>query len=292
MTSCPVCKTPNCVKEARETADFYKCSRCGRFALTGSVVGTLETYFKEVPLRAAIMSHTLRRAHRDKESPRAISTNELPSYWSSGRLPTPQEQADSLILWIGENQHTPAIDVKSSELALDAWIGAPLAKTPGNAPGLRWIVDQLKSDGLFRHRYEKGEVWFSLHLPGWNRYAALKQKAVNSRIGFMAMKFRDAVLDGVVRDHFKPAVAKTGFELRLLTDEQPAGLIDNQLRAAILSARFLIAITPGPIGRPDLPMDWAYPSFTPVKLKSGLNRKLILIQIICALSFGTRMILL
>ena len=57
----------------------------------------------------------------------------------------------------------------------------------------------------------------------------------------MAMKFGGEVLNGVIRDHFRPAVSKTGFELRLLTDGQPAGLIDDQLRAAILSARFLIA---------------------------------------------------
>ena len=34
---------------------------------------------------------------------------------------------------------------------------------------------------------------------------------------------------------------RTGFELRLLTEQQPAGLIDSQIRAAILSARFVIA---------------------------------------------------
>ena len=57
----------------------------------------------------------------------------------------------------------------------------------------------------------------------------------------MAMKFGDAELNRVVSECFGPAVARTGFTLRRLTDEQPAGLIDNQLRAAILGARFLIS---------------------------------------------------
>jgi nucleoside 2-deoxyribosyltransferase len=57
----------------------------------------------------------------------------------------------------------------------------------------------------------------------------------------MAMKFGDNVLDRVVLECFKPAVARAGFELRKLTDEQPAGLIDNQIRSAILSGRFVVA---------------------------------------------------
>lgn len=36
-------------------------------------------------------------------------------------------------------------------------------------------------------------------------------------------------------------MARTGFELRKLTDNQPAGLIDDQIRASILSGRFVIA---------------------------------------------------
>lgn len=56
----------------------------------------------------------------------------------------------------------------------------------------------------------------------------------------MAMKF-DNELQRVVDSHFKPAVARAGFELRLLTDGQPAGLIDDQLRVALRNSRFVIA---------------------------------------------------
>jgi nucleoside 2-deoxyribosyltransferase len=56
----------------------------------------------------------------------------------------------------------------------------------------------------------------------------------------MAMKFNDE-MDCVFKDCFKPAVAKTGFELRVLTDGQPAGLIDDQLRVALQTSRFVIA---------------------------------------------------
>ena len=57
----------------------------------------------------------------------------------------------------------------------------------------------------------------------------------------MAMKFGDEELNRVVNDCFKPAVKATGFELCVLTDGQPAGLIDDQLRVALRTARFVIA---------------------------------------------------
>ncbi|HEV7911876.1 MAG TPA: hypothetical protein VGP28_12530 [Methylocella sp.] len=56
----------------------------------------------------------------------------------------------------------------------------------------------------------------------------------------MAMQF-DSEMDRVVKDCFKPAVARTGFELRVLTDGQPAGSIDDQLRVALRTSRFVIA---------------------------------------------------
>ena len=54
----------------------------------------------------------------------------------------------------------------------------------------------------------------------------------------MAMQFEDNELNSVVDHCFKKAVARTGFELRLLIDGQGAGSIDNRFRARLLSARF------------------------------------------------------
>jgi len=56
----------------------------------------------------------------------------------------------------------------------------------------------------------------------------------------MTMQYGDPLLDQLVEDHFRPAVAQTGIDLRRLDDEQPAGLIDDRLRVEIQSARFLI----------------------------------------------------
>jgi hypothetical protein len=80
-----------------------------------------------------------------------------------------------------------------------------------------------------------------LTFEGWQRYEELKHKMVESRKAFMAMKFGDGELDRVVDECFKPAVVRTGFELRILTEAQPAGLIDDQMRVALRTSRFVIA---------------------------------------------------
>ena len=80
-----------------------------------------------------------------------------------------------------------------------------------------------------------------LTMQGWNRYAALRDRRIESQTAFMAMQFGDTELDAVVRKCFKPAVSRTGFDLRQVTDHQGAGLIDNQIRAALMSSRFVIA---------------------------------------------------
>ncbi|MGH9894821.1 MAG: hypothetical protein ACREA0_23150 [bacterium] len=54
------------------------------------------------------------------------------------------------------------------------------------------------------------------------------------------MEYGHEELDNLVNTYFKPALAETGFVLRRLDDEQPAGLIDDRLRVEIQSARFLL----------------------------------------------------
>ena len=76
---------------------------------------------------------------------------------------------------------------------------------------------------------------------GWLRYEELKRQHVASRKVLMAMKFGDHELDHVFTECFVPAVRRTGFELRRAIDAQPAGLIDDQIRVALRTSKFVIA---------------------------------------------------
>jgi nucleoside 2-deoxyribosyltransferase len=155
-------------------------------------------------------------------------------------LPTPTEQADNLILWLRDHQRSPAQQIEICEPEVSAWIGTAI--TPDNSDGgLAWLLRQPQMKLFVENNASyNGPDRLSLTFEGWQRYEALKHAQVESRTAFMAMQF-DSEMDRVVKDCFKPAVARTGFELRVLTDGQPAGLIDDQLRVALRIARFVIA---------------------------------------------------
>lgn len=122
-------------------------------------------------------------------------------------------------------------------------LGMPVRPDADDWQGLRWLLQQLKDRYLFTSydNYPGIQLSFALEMPGWEKYEALKRRRIESRSAFMALKFGQTELDRVVDTCFRPAVARGGFELRILNDQQGAGLIDNQIRAAILSARFVIS---------------------------------------------------
>jgi hypothetical protein len=177
-------------------------------------------------------------------APMQINDEELSAFWRDERLPTPQQQADNLILLIGDNQETSSKDYRINRSELAARIGLPISSPhESDSAEWAWLNSQLKEEQL----YDLADLIYGHTLPlkltmkGWKRYHDLKKTQIESRTAFMAMKFNQTDLDRVVEECFRPAVKRTGFELRVLTDQQGAGSIDNQLRAALLASRFVIA---------------------------------------------------
>src|SRR5262245_19797371 len=244
---CPVCLWASCERSSfprAADATQFSCARCGQFVLTGTAEAILPAQIDLKPNRRALMSHRLRRMYEREKKP--VWINSLGSFWADDRLPSPQRQLDDLILWVGDAlaERAPSDKVKTTLPFLSAWIGAGVYRRGGS--GLVWLLGQLEkptgTTKLFESTRDADDnMMFELKMPGWARYEELNRTSPDSRTAFMAMKFGDDELNRVVAECFKPAVRRTGFELRLLTDQQPAGLIDNQIRAAILSARFVIA---------------------------------------------------
>jgi hypothetical protein len=248
--NCPVCgeagcsKAPSTKSDAFGHARAYERPRCGRFILSDFL--NLSDFLKDgesagLSLRQrAILSHPLRREQRAGSPPPSIVQSDL--LQDDDLLPTPAEQADSLILWIGDRQlpHMERADVPAAEIS--AWIGAAIPTKRFSGCALTWLLSQdaVKNVVEWFGTGSPKTMEFRLSMAGWERYEALKHAQVKSRAAFMAMKF-DTDMDHVVKNCFKPAVKAAGFELRLLTDGQPAGLIDDQLRVALRSARFMIA---------------------------------------------------
>jgi hypothetical protein len=191
--------------------------------------------------RRARLSHLVRQQQKPERITH-VPIDRLGEWDLNRALPSPSEQADNLLLWISDHQenYSDAVDIDSrnaSEIA--AWVGAPLAG--GDLDLVLWLVDSVPEVFLERQLLLGGAAHASLTLAGWERVGALRTEVRDNHRAFMAMKFGDPALNSVLADCFKPAVAAAGFELATVLEGQPAGLIDDRMRVAIRTARFVIS---------------------------------------------------
>ena len=222
--------------------DPIDCPRCGRFLISGTVKIILENLMQRRAINNSRLSHVLRLQYDAQPRPPPFLRREtdLQPYQEDRSHIPPHEQLDNLILWIGKNQPSPHEWVKSDMHALGARIGASIGSDPSES-GISWLISEFNGLGLFAFKRGDPDPQFRLRPQGWVRFGELNRRIVNSRTAFMAMKFGDAALDKVLRDCFQPAAARAGFTLRALNEQPSAGLIDNQIRAAIRASRFVIA---------------------------------------------------
>jgi hypothetical protein len=142
------------------------------------------------------MSHTLRRTQRPGNSRlHTITIDDLPSFWSQGRLPTPGEQADALIVWAGDHQPTPSDFVEIHRPALAATIGLHITGHD-DAHGFAWLNSQLEPKKLYELVPRGNNVLaLKLTLEGWERYEQLRKTTVESRTAPMANVRRGSPAD-------------------------------------------------------------------------------------------------
>jgi hypothetical protein len=188
------------------------------------------------------LSHIIRRGQTqiDKYYWLQLPTN-IDEWQINVPLPTPSEQLDNMILWLGDHQTSYASSAVINIPEVAAWIGAPITRNHGEA-GFGWLLEQESTSDLVENRGEQAsQRLLRLKMKGWARYQALKHAYVVSRRALMAMDFKNPELDRVVEECFAPAVERAGFQLRVLRTGQPAGLIDDQLRVALRTSRFVVA---------------------------------------------------
>jgi hypothetical protein len=231
---CPVCGAP--LKDGpHDYGDkaFFNCPRCGLFGLTRTAETTLPDLLRDSPRNAAILSYAISRTQPEGRNTPLLDSLQCKRIIETGALPTPQEQAENLVRWLGNHLGGPGERAKIRYADQGGLIGAQ------SEAGFNFIVDGLIEAGLLLPR-EVRIPGVTLSFKGWERYEALRRGAPTGRRAFMAMQYRDPILDRLVNDHFRPAVEGTGFVLRRLDDEPRAGLIDDRLRVEIQSSRFLI----------------------------------------------------
>jgi hypothetical protein len=231
---CPVCDTALTGQHNYGERIYFECPRCGLFGLTRSAESTLPGLLTDAR-RKATLSYAIRRT-----APQGPETNLFDSavckrLVETGSLPTPQEQAENFIRWLGANLPGPGETVVVDFADHGAILGAQ------SRPGFFFVLDGLIRSGLLQgQHYLGGKSDVTLTFAGWERFEQLRRGTPTGRKAFMAMQYRDPLLDRLVNEHFRVAVDETGFVLRRLDDDAPAGLIDDRLRVEIQSSRFLI----------------------------------------------------
>jgi hypothetical protein len=236
--SCPVCASPLEKAESRGDKTIFSCPRCGQFVFTATLIATLPNILEGKDDKIAILSHAIRKKQTDEGRP--ILDRNLVYRIMKAKLPNPSLQADSFILWLGENLPGPGERIWVEGATHQSIIGA---KSPN---GFALVVEHLLRKELLNGELAKtlgrpGLATVTLSMEGWDYFEELTRGAKESRKAFMAMKFGDEPLDIIVENFIKPAVEQTGFQLIRLDDTPHAGLIDDRLRVEIRTSRFLIA---------------------------------------------------
>jgi hypothetical protein len=242
-TTCIVCDTrgiPHPMRDDEQGVLSIECSNCGAYRIGYTEIDSLILHWKQHrPDHMAMVSHHIRHMQRTGDPP-FISTAWLEKTCSSDlEFPNAFDQVENLIIFLAET-------LKAGETMHLGPQTCQAAAGSSDRKVLSWVLQSALDHGWITGKVE--DHWDdsfqivdgALTLDGWRWYDDIGRHKL-SRRAFMAMKFGDNELNSVVTDCFKPAVAETGFDLKPLSDDPEAGLIDNRMRVEIRRSRFLIA---------------------------------------------------
>lgn len=232
-TVCRACGST--LNEAGHGSDSYQydCPNCGRFVLNTITRSMVLSRVNNSYRFGAILSHAIRKMQRHTEWPQ-ISSEVVKKIEKEATLPDVIEQAENLVLWLGDNLKAPGSHLHIIYANHRAILGAL------HSEGVLFIVNELERRGTIHGEHEGTASNITLTFEGWELYHRLKRHTTSGYKAFMAMDFKNSTLDKVFLEHFKPAAAKAGFELVRLNEKPKAGSIDERLRVEIRCAKFLV----------------------------------------------------
>jgi len=186
------------------------------------------------PLGRAILSHAVFKMHK-KTKARLLTQSNVEDILKNNHLPSVSEQIENLIIYLGDHHLIPGEDISFKH---DEFIAPSGAVSGANES---FLLQSMDGEGILKCDYHAQGGTIVITYKGWEFYDNLKRGAINSRKAFMAMPFGDERLDNIFNNVFKKAVEETGYVLFRLDEVEKAGLIDDNMRVAIATSRFLIA---------------------------------------------------
>ena len=240
LTPCPVCKS-NAPSYSTGGNFGYDCPRCGKFELTGSLVSVLQSKLDGGVYRRALMSHNIRRTGHANARPPLINTYNVESFWLGERLPTPERQADDLILWVGDNQPAPDEFIQCEVPFLSAWVGTSLTPSTTSGGGLHWLSTYLANAKLLEARPITQSIWqMRLTMGGWEKVTELQRQGAATSQAFVAMWFDDSTQDVWVNG-LEKGIADAGYEPLRIDAKEHVNKICDEIIAEIRRSHFVVA---------------------------------------------------
>ena len=147
ISPCPVCElqlaAPTPIPNTRTLA--LNCHRCGSYDLTLEALHMLRDEIGRQPLRRAITSHAIQQINSTGSAPHKVTQDWLQSVWTHGKLPSPQEQADIFIKYLGAANVPSGSWVRCNPQHLTGLLGTADDPTRSETSGFVFIVNALKN---------------------------------------------------------------------------------------------------------------------------------------------------
>ena len=176
---CPVCATP--LRDGRRQDQgaraYFDCPRCGLFGLMRPAEFTLPSLLTN-PRRASVLSYAIRRTPPRGRDTTLFDAETCKKIIEQDFLPTPQEQAENLIRWLGANLPGPGEIVRIDFAEHGAILGAQ------SPDGFHFVVRGLIASGLLEGAHLLGPFQPSdvtLTFAGWEQFEELRRGTPSGR---------------------------------------------------------------------------------------------------------------
>jgi len=210
-------------------------------SLAHSGAGELRSKLDSRPHRRALMSHNIRRAEQTNAKPPLISTYNVESFFLGERLPTPQRQADDLILWVGDNQSSPDEAIRCDVPFLSAWVGTSLKSSDLKGGGLHWLCQYLTDSKLLKIEPKTKSNWsMGLTMEGWHKHSELRRQGASTSQAFVAMWFNETTHEAWANG-LQKGISAAGYEPLRIDAKEHVNKICDEIIAEIRRSRFVVA---------------------------------------------------
>ena len=225
---CPVCGQEEVTREYRMPWYHIDCPVCGQFRYEDCPEVLALRDFKLGSAPRMVLSHLLRQGSLVNTA--TLSPGMVRQAIDDPRFENPAEQADNLVRHLGSKQRSPGHGLPLSSRQLASIMGSQ------DEANVQFVLDYMRAKAIV----EVDLGMLRLTFDGWERWRGLQRETAETRKAFMAMPFGSEQLDRTYNACFKPAVGATGFDLFRVDEDPRAGLIDDLIRVAVRTSRFLV----------------------------------------------------